>query len=98
MRDRAVFYSDDVGSARAKDFVRKNPEYTRIDELLISKEFGTDEGRTLFKAINSASGRPWSDREEIWLLLSMRLAQAASGIVHCFGPDRFTRNEPLSNS
>lgn len=92
--DKAVFYADKVGASRARDFIRKNPSHVRIDELLSS----TPEGRNLLAHIGAETARKWSDREEIWLLLSIRLAEAASGVVNCFGPDRLTRNEPAENS
>ena len=63
-----------------------------MDELLKD----TPEGKTLFASI-SPSGRNWNEIEEIWLTLSMRFASVASGIVHCFSPDRLSRTEGVQN-
>jgi hypothetical protein len=87
--DRAVFYAEDIGARRAEDFVRNNPGYTRIDDLLNRSA----EGRALFREIGAARGMMWNQREEIWLALSMRMAAAASGTVNCFGPDRLGIDE-----
>ena len=88
--DRAVLYAEDVGARRAAAFVASNPAHTRVDDLLAR----TEEGKALFKALK---GRPWSDVEEVWWELSWRLARAAQGKVHIFGPDRFMRDQPLSS-
>lgn len=92
--DRAVFYAENAGERLAQDFVRQNPGYARIDDLLLV----TPEGRDLFKEIDSMGGRRWDQREEIWLALSMRLAMAASGIVNCFGPVRLLADEPVESA
>lgn len=89
-RDRAVFYAEDRGMELAAAFVAANPGYARLDELLAE----TEEGRQLWDTL-MVSGRPWSDKEEVWWELSRRLARVASGIVHAFGPDRLTQPRPL---
>jgi hypothetical protein len=91
-RDRAVLYSEPIGERAAEDFVKRNPGYTRLDELLKR----SPEGDHLFSMLVARSKVNWSDVEEIWWDLSRRLAHAASGDVHCFGPPRMTDpNSPV---
>lgn len=89
-RDRAVFYAEDEGVARAKAFMAAHPDHTRLDELLAQ----TDRGRHLAAALASTA-RPWSDKEEVWWELSYRLARAAVGEVQVFGPARLVEDRPL---
>jgi hypothetical protein len=95
-KDRAVFYADDFGARLASSFVKKHPEFTRLDELLGM----TPEGRDLWAKIIRPKliGKEWSNIEEVWWELSWRLARAAEGIVNVFGPTRLTRNEPISSA
>lgn len=86
---QAVFYAEDVGAELAAAFVASNPGHARLDELLAK----TAEGRTLWASLTE-SGRPWCEKEEVWWVLSHRLARSASGRVHVFGPDRLTANRP----
>lgn len=88
--DRVVLYAEDEGTRRAAAFVAKNPNYVRLDELLQQSK----DGRTLWQAL-TASGRAWSDIEEVWWELSWRLARAAKGAVNVFGPARLVENRPL---
>jgi hypothetical protein len=85
-----VFYAEDEGVRRATEFVRANAGYTRLDELLAQ----TLEGRMLWSAL-SQTARPWSDKEEVWWELSHRLANAAVGVVHVFGPLRLVEDRPI---
>ncbi|WP_306393700.1 hypothetical protein [Telluria beijingensis] len=89
-KDRAVFYADDFGARLASLFVKQNPEYTRLDELLSQTKAGCD----LWSALK---GGDWSHTEEVWWELSWRLARIAEGTVNVFGPTRFVRNEPISS-
>lgn len=88
--DRAVFYAEDEGVARATAFMAANPRHTRLDELLAQ----TAPGRQLLAAL-MATSRPWSDKEEVWWELSHRLARAAAGIVQVFGPTRLIEDRPI---
>ncbi|CAN7363198.1 hypothetical protein [Massilia sp. LjRoot122] len=88
-RDRTVFYADDFGARLASGFIKSNPEFTRLDELLNM----TPDGRTLWSKLISSS---WSHTEEVWWELSWRLARVAEGTVNVFGPTRFVRDEPIS--
>jgi hypothetical protein len=88
--DRAVFYAEDEGAKLASALISANPGYTRLDELLAQ----TPEGRYLLKGLMQSS-RPWSDKEEVWWELSHRLARAASGAVHVFGPARLVKERPI---
>lgn len=92
--DRTVLYAEDVGARRAAAFVKSNPGYTRLDELLQQ----TQPGNELLAALldRQRTGR-WNEVEEVWWELSWRLARAAQGTVHIFGPDRFMRDQPLSS-
>ncbi len=90
-KDRAVFYADDFGARLAAAFVKQNPDFTRLDELLDQTPMGRDLWANLIRG-----GRDWSRVEEVWWELSWRLARAAEGTVNIFGPTRFSRNEPLS--
>jgi hypothetical protein len=93
-RDRTVLYHGDEGARRAELFVRQHPGYTRIDELLEgSPPKGNPEGRELLRLLKA---KPWAQKEEVWWELSRKLARAASGDVHCFGPERLTRSQPVS--
>lgn len=83
--DRAVFYAEEEGGRQAEAFVCAHRGYTRLDELLGK----TAAGRQLWDVLRNSS-RPWSDFEEVWWALSRRLAHAASGVVHVFGPKRLT--------
>jgi hypothetical protein len=89
LRDRAVFYHGDEGSRRADLFVRQHAGYTRIDDLLGRSPAGTE-------LLGLLGAKPWSENEEVWWELSRKLARAASGDVHCFGPDRLSRSQPVS--
>lgn len=89
-RDRAVFYAEDEGKARASAFIAAHPGHTRLDELLAQ----TEEGRALAAAL-MATSRPWSDKEAVWWELSHRLARAASGEVQVFGPARLAEDRPI---
>ncbi len=89
IRDRVVLYNGDEGQRRAELFVRQHPGYTRIDELLQR----TAEGKEILALLGA---RPWDEKKEIWWELSRKLARAASGDIHCFGPERLTRNQPVS--
>lgn len=89
--DRAVFYAEDEGASLAAKFIAANPAYTRLDELLQA----SSDGRRLWSAL-TAKGRPWSDVEEVWWELSWRLARAAKGHVHVFGPARLVEDRSLS--
>ena len=91
-KDRAVFYADDFGARLAAAFIRKNPEFTRLDELLSQTQMGRDLWSRL-----TLDRAPWNKVEEVWWELSWRLARAAEGTVHVFGPTRFVRNEPVSS-
>jgi hypothetical protein len=88
-RDRVVLYNGAEGQRRAELFVRQHPGYTRIDELLQR----TAEGKEILSLLGA---KPWDEKEEIWWDLSRKLARAASGDIHCFGPERLTRNQPVS--
>lgn len=87
-RNRAVFYHGDEGARLSFLFVRRHPGYVRIDELLQR----THEGRGLVAALGH---QPWKHKKEIWWALSRKLALAASGDVHCFGPERLIRDQSL---
>ena len=89
--DRAVFYAEDEGALLAASFVASNPGYQRLDELLQS----SPHGKALWQAL-TATGRPWSDVEEVWWELSWRLARVAKGAVNVFGPRRLAEGRPLS--
>lgn len=89
LRDRVVLYNGLEGERRAQAFVRQHPGYTRIDELLQ----GSPNGRGLLALL---AARSWKEKEEVWWELSRKLARAASGDVHCFGPERLTRAQPVS--
>ena len=91
VRDKAVFYCEDEGTERASAFIAANPSYTRLDELLLQSY----DGMRLFNALTRTKRR-WSDKEEVWWALSHRLANAASGVVHVFGPARLVEDRPLS--
>ncbi len=88
-RDRAVFYCEDEGKRLAADFVARHAGHTRLDELLQQ----TQQGRRLWASL--VAPRPWSDNEEVWWVLSRRLAAAAAGVVHAFGPARLTHDVPV---
>jgi len=88
-RDRVVLYNGDEGQRRATLFVRQHAGYTRIDELLER----TAEGKQILTLL---AARPWEEKKEIWWELSRKLARAASGNVHCFGPERLTRPQPIA--
>jgi len=92
--DRTVLYGEDVGARRAAAFVKSNPGHMRLDELLLQ----TQPGKGLLAALleRQRQGR-WTEVEEVWWELSWRLARAAQGAVHIFGPDRFMRDQPLSS-
>lgn len=90
--DRTVFYAEDEGARLAAEFIKANPGYLRLDELLPL----TREGRELWKTLTTG-GRRWSDVEEIWWELSWRLARSAKGVVHVFGPRRLTEDRPLED-
>ena len=87
-RNQAVFYHGDEGARRSILFVRQHPGHVRIDELLQR----TSDGRDLLAVLGD---RPWAQKEEVWWELSRSLARAAAGDVHCFGPERLTRAQPL---
>jgi hypothetical protein len=89
-KDRAVFYAEDAGARLAAKFVAGNPGYERLDELVPQ----TFLGAVLWARLLWIS-RPWSHKEEVWWVLSRRLAQAASGTVHAFGPSRLVADRPL---
>jgi hypothetical protein len=91
-KDRAVFYADEFGARLAALFIKRNSEFTRLDELLKQ----TQQGRDLWSKLTSG-GTPWSKKEEVWWELSWRLARVAEGTVRVFGPTRFVRNEPISS-
>lgn len=95
-KDHAVFYAEDFGARLASSFVKQNPAFTRLDELLAM----TVEGRDLWSMLTRAKlfGKEWNNIEEVWWELSWRLARAAEGTVHIFGPTRLTRNEPISSA
>lgn len=80
-RGRAVFYFAD-GANVAERFVRQNPFHTRIDELMQK----TEVGRILWRDLTRE--RYWPAVEASWQMISVRMAEAASGDVHCFGPER----------
>jgi hypothetical protein len=86
-----VLYAEDEGATLAAQFVKKNPDHTRLNELLQA----TPQGRDLWARLN-AGGRPWSDLEEVWWELSWRLARSAKGVVNVFGPRRLIADRPLS--
>jgi hypothetical protein len=86
-RDRAVFYAEDDGKRLAEAFVARDRSYMRLDDLLQE----TRSGAELWAALN-VRGRPWSDVEEVWWQLSWRLARAAKGVVHVFGPERLVQD------
>jgi hypothetical protein len=88
-RDRVVLYNGDEGQRRAALFVRRHAGYTRVDDLLDR----TPEGKEILSLLGA---KPWGQKEEIWWELSRKLARAASGDVYCFGPERLTRNQPVS--
>jgi hypothetical protein len=89
VRNRVVLYHGDEGCRRAALFVRQHAGCTRIDELLERDPAGKGILRLL-------GTKPWAEKEEVWWELSRKLARAASGDVHCFGPERLTRNQPVS--
>ncbi|MCB1930376.1 MAG: hypothetical protein KDH17_20365 [Rhodocyclaceae bacterium] len=89
--DRAVFYAEDEGASLAATFVADNPGHQRLDELLQL----SPEGKALWQEL-IGGGRPWSAVEEVWWELSWRLARAAKGHVHVFGPARLIEDRPLS--
>ncbi|PKH00887.1 hypothetical protein [Paraglaciecola sp. MB-3u-78] len=90
--DSIVFYAEDEGAKLAKQFVSNNSKYKRLDEIVNT----TKEGRFLWSSI-TVHNRPWSDFEEIWWELSWRLARAAKGKVHVFGPTRLIKDRPLAD-
>ena len=90
-RDRAVFYAEDSGARQAAAFVAANPGFERLDEVIPQTFFGA-----ILWARLVWENRPWSQKEEVWWELSRRLAQAASGTVHVFGPSRLVEDRPLS--
>lgn len=92
--DRTVLYGEDVGARRAAAFVKSNPGYTRLDELLQQTQVGKD---LLAALLDRQRNGRWNEVEEVWWELSWRLARAAQGVVHIFGPDRFMRDQPLSS-
>lgn len=89
--DTTVFYAEDEGAVLAERFVSTGPRYRRLDEIVTR----TDHGRKLWSSLTTGN-RPWSDYEEVWWELSWRLARAAKGTVHVFGPSRLVANRPLS--
>lgn len=89
LRDHAVFYHGDEGRRRAESFVRQHPGHTRLDELLKRIPTGAE-------FLSLLGEKPWVQKEEVWWELSRQLARAASGDVHCFGPERLTRTQPVS--
>jgi len=90
-KDKAVFYAEDSGARLAAQFVAANPGFKRLDELVPE----TFQGAVLWARL-TWQNRPWSDKEEVWWELSRRLAQAASGTVHVFGPGRLVEDRPVS--
>ena len=86
-----VFYAEDEGARLAAQFVKGNPDHTRLNELLQT----TPQGRKLWASLN-ARARPWSDLEEVWWELSWRLARNAKGVVNVFGPRRLIADSPLA--
>ena len=86
--NKAVFYHDDVGEKRSILYTRQHPGSTRIDELLAR----SPKGNELLSKLKNIS---WSEKEEVWWELSRKLARSASGDVHCFGPERLSRNQPI---
>lgn len=93
-RNRAVFYAEAIGAKKAKAFIDSHPGYKRIDELLSA----SPEGRNLLALMKKDGDIQWSNVREIWYELSRRLAEAASGDVHCFVPDRLVEDRPVSES
>lgn len=91
---RAIFYAEAEGERLAQAFVARHPGHTRLDELLRD----SSDGMKLLDCIGPRGQRRWSDIEEIWWELSWRLARAASGEVHCFGPQRFLADRPIEES
>jgi hypothetical protein len=89
--DKAVFHAEDEGAKLAAEFVAKNPDYVRLDELLQRTRIGLK----LWAEIKKEQ-RPWTDTEEIWWELSWRLARSAKGVVNVFGPKRIVEERPLS--
>lgn len=89
LRNRVVLYNGAEGQRRAELFVQQHPGYTRIDELLQR----TAEGKEILTLLGAKS---WDEKKEIWWELSRKLARAACGDIHCFGPERLTRNQPVS--
>ena len=89
--DKVVLYAEDEGIQLANEFIKKNPGHTRLDELLQL----TKEGKELWQRL-TATGRRWSDIEEVWWELSWRLARRARGIVNVFCPARLVADRPLS--
>jgi hypothetical protein len=89
LRDRAIFYHGDEGRRQAEHFVRQHVGHTRLDELLKQSVSGVELLRVL-------GAPPWAEKEEVWWELSRKLARAASGDVHCFGPERLSRTQPVA--
>lgn len=80
-KNKAVFYHGSSGGRKAAIFVRDNPGYKRLDELLME----TRSGHRLFNELLELSKTKWESAQEIWWELSARMAESATGDVWVFG-------------
>lgn len=78
-----VFYHGKSGSEKAEQFVRRNPHYKRLDDLLRETELGS----AFLDGLIALSRTSFREVEEVWWIVSSRLAAQAQGDVHVFGGD-----------
>jgi hypothetical protein len=92
--NRSVFYAEDEGKVLARLFVKTQPGYTRLDELVCK----TKKGRHLWSMLTGSPGLPWTVVEPVWRELSYKFARESAGTVNCFVPKRFLMDRPLEES
>jgi len=88
--NKAVFYHGEDGKRKAESYVRQNVGSTTITDLLRR----SPKGKELLSKLESIVD--WQSIKEIWWELSRKMAQAASGDVHCFGSERLNIDGPVN--